>query len=359
MNNDITEKSKILIVDDSPIDISFIVNSLQSFFTIHVVTDGSKAIEFLASGNHPDLILMDVNMPAMSGFEACKKLKENESTHDIDVIFISAHDEISEKIKGYEVGGKDFIVKPFDSDELYHKVVSLLRDKTLREKIQNEKNAMFNTAMTAITSQSEIGTVLNFTRNLFHITNESDLANEITTTLSTLDLNTSVLLIDGDDNRFYSSSSGPLSALEKNFLNHISQMNRIFEKGQRVMFNFDNSFLLIKNAPEDDEKRGRYRDIIAMLMDSVVASMKRIQFDKKIQILLGKIHSEQIREGESILQDLLKDLESSFLAWGLDEEQEKILTQLIYDAMEEFDIHANKSKDIEEQINQLVKKYLK
>lgn len=363
-----TDRKRILIVDDSPIDISFVVNSLQKNYAIQVATDGAKAIQIAKSSAKPDIILMDVQMPGMDGFEACAAIKENSETEDIDVIFLSAVTTLPEKIKGYDVGGIDFITKPVASDELLQKISIAINNRSKREALLVEKNSMFSTAMAAITSEGEVGVVLNFTRELFSINSSTELANKITTTLESLDLQSSVVLFEQDGNHIFSSSSGPVSVLEKSLLLQLDAADRIFEKGRRLMFNFRGANLLIKNAPEDEEKRGRYRDILAMIMDSVVACHERIQFDYKLNILtadaesafksLGSSRTAHIKEGEKILQDLLVKLERSFLSWGLIDEQEQMLTNIVHEAIDAFELHTYKGSDIDNDMRQLIDRLL-
>jgi class 3 adenylate cyclase/CheY-like chemotaxis protein len=116
--------SDILIVDDKADNIRLLSSILSSQgYTVRKALNGSmalKAVESLA----PDLILLDITMPGMSGYEVCKALKANAQTRDIPVIFLSALDEIFDKVKAFEVGGVDYMTKPFQVEEV------LIRIKT-------------------------------------------------------------------------------------------------------------------------------------------------------------------------------------------------------------------------------------
>ena len=81
-----------------------------------------KAVELLA----PDLILLDVKMPGMDGYEVCRQLKKSEDTGDIPIIFISALDDVFDKVKGFEAGGADYIIKPFEPEEVLVRVAAQL-----------------------------------------------------------------------------------------------------------------------------------------------------------------------------------------------------------------------------------------
>ena len=106
------EQATILIVDDAPENIDILVALLQEEYTTKVAINGEKALEICRS-SPPDLILLDIMMPGMDGYEVCRRLKANEETRDIPVIFISAlHEKINEE-RGITLGALDYITKPF------------------------------------------------------------------------------------------------------------------------------------------------------------------------------------------------------------------------------------------------------
>ncbi len=108
------EKNTLLIVDDEHVNIKILNNILGKDYTIHVAGDGisalEKAIEFL-----PDLILLDIIMPGIDGYEVLAKLKNCEETKDIPVIYISGLNHIEEEEKGLSLGAVDYIIKPFSA----------------------------------------------------------------------------------------------------------------------------------------------------------------------------------------------------------------------------------------------------
>lgn len=117
-------EQKVLIVDDTPENISIISNALSDKKRI-AATNGEKAIE-LALQHKPDLILLDIVMPGMDGFEVCRILKSNTETQDIPIIFITAETETESIVKGFEVGGIDYVTKPINVRELQARVKTQL-----------------------------------------------------------------------------------------------------------------------------------------------------------------------------------------------------------------------------------------
>lgn len=124
----------VLIVDDSKNNISVLklILKQRNYKGIGALS-GDEAISLLEE-MEPDLILMDIMMPVMTGFEACKKIKSNPNTADIPIIFLSALDDKESRLQGFEVGGQDYIIKPFSQEETIARVETHIRLKKLRDK---------------------------------------------------------------------------------------------------------------------------------------------------------------------------------------------------------------------------------
>lgn len=106
------KKPLILIVDDIPSNIQTLAAILKEDYNIKVATNGSRALELSFLEDQPDLILLDVEMPDMNGYEVCTKLKDTHSTKEIPIIFITANHEVEDEEKGLEIGAVDYITKP-------------------------------------------------------------------------------------------------------------------------------------------------------------------------------------------------------------------------------------------------------
>jgi len=128
----------ILVVDDIPANIQLLQNHLSSAgYRTLTASNGEEALSCAEKGN-PDLVLLDVMMPVMDGFETCRTLKSNRNTHYIPIIMVTALNEMKDKIKGIEAGADDFITKPFNKLELLARVKSLLRIKSLHDQLQEK-----------------------------------------------------------------------------------------------------------------------------------------------------------------------------------------------------------------------------
>lgn len=149
------EKKRILLVDDATDDIRVLVENLKHKYAVVPVTSGAKALEVAATAPMPDVILLDVMMPEMNGYETCRHLKRNPETADIDVIFVSAHDTHEEKQAGYDAsadaGAVDYLVKPVQPAELLQKIELVLKNRALRESKNEQSDAAMQTSMNSQT----------------------------------------------------------------------------------------------------------------------------------------------------------------------------------------------------------------
>lgn len=119
--------AKILIAEDDPDIRELIMLTLQfNGFSVHSVEDGAAAVEHASENPNYDLILMDVRMPRMTGYQACAALKSNDTTKGIPVIFLSAKGQESEIETGLSAGAADYVLKPFAPDELINKINKVL-----------------------------------------------------------------------------------------------------------------------------------------------------------------------------------------------------------------------------------------
>ncbi|HEY9761940.1 MAG TPA: HD domain-containing phosphohydrolase [Trichocoleus sp.] len=143
-----SEPAKILVVDDhaaSRMTASAFLD-LEGYDVLEADC-GSQALNFVFK-EKPDLILLDVMMPGMDGFEVCQKLKQDEQTRLIPVVFITALDDRQSRLRGIEAGGDDFLSKPFDQLELSARVKSLVHQKRLNEDLDHAEKVLFSIART-------------------------------------------------------------------------------------------------------------------------------------------------------------------------------------------------------------------
>ncbi|MEO5340478.1 MAG: hybrid sensor histidine kinase/response regulator [Magnetococcus sp. MYC-9] len=136
---------RVLIVDDVPANIKVLLPTLQPDFEVSIATNGQQALQ-LAESQKPDLILLDIVMPEMDGYEVCTRLKANEQTRDIPVIFITAKDDESDEMTGLELGAVDYITKPFSAAIVHARTKTHLGLKKARERIERQNHELIKAA---------------------------------------------------------------------------------------------------------------------------------------------------------------------------------------------------------------------
>ena len=128
----------ILIVDDTPINLGVISGALKDSYRTKVATNGEKALSIASGEEKPDLILLDVMMPGMDGYEVCRRLKANPDTRDIPVIFLTGQTGTDDETKGFEVGAVDYIHKPFSEAVVKARVRTHLMLREAHEQIAKQ-----------------------------------------------------------------------------------------------------------------------------------------------------------------------------------------------------------------------------
>ena len=135
-NESFLPKSRVMIVDDNPQNVELLQAFLESLpVQIATAVDGVDALEKVAQFN-PDLILLDIMMPRMSGFQVCRKLKNDPATRDIQILMVTALNELGDIEQATECGTDDFVSKPVNKFELLTRVKSLLRVRHLKNELE-------------------------------------------------------------------------------------------------------------------------------------------------------------------------------------------------------------------------------
>ena len=141
-----TRKSQILVVDDGAENREILVDLLGSEgYIVDTAKDGAEAVE-KALASPPDLILMDVSMPRLTGFEACRRLKADERTHLVPIVLVTGLVAREDRIQGIAAGCDDFLTKPVDSEQLMARTRNLLRTKSLVDELEQAENVLVSLA---------------------------------------------------------------------------------------------------------------------------------------------------------------------------------------------------------------------
>lgn len=363
----------VLVVDDSAADLQITMSAIRSQYKVLAAKNGEQAVKMMDK-IAADVVLLDVNMPKMDGYETCQQIIAKNS--DVDIIFISSNDSTEEILKGYELGGSDYIVKPVMPDVLLNKVNKLMAEKATKKALQEEMAMASKVAMTAMSSSGELSVILEFLRNSFQSNSLDQLSDLFQSALMGFDMQASFEFRLLEERHLY-SNAGDVSPLEAELLERISGMKeRITEHGRRLFINNNNVSLLIKNLPlEDDEKTGRLRDYLAILVEGAtekvetIAQQKRaaVQRSESMSVLIEEantsltyIHETQKdieQKNIALLDELVHGVEQSFVGLGLTDEQESKILDLLNQAQDKSGHLFDKNVQLETELENIMAKF--
>jgi phosphoserine phosphatase RsbU/P len=126
---------RILIADDAQANVDVLVNALRDEYKLSVALDGERALRSIEK-SPPDLLLLDIVMPGMDGYEVCRRLREAEATRELPIMFLSSLEDVKDKTRGFEVGANDYVTKPFEILEVKARVRSLLKAKAYADAVK-------------------------------------------------------------------------------------------------------------------------------------------------------------------------------------------------------------------------------
>lgn len=141
MTNPEDSRPLVLVVDDDTMNIDILLEVLQDEYQLGIAKSGQKALEFVRH-NQPDLVLLDIMMPEMDGYEVCRTLKSSPQTNDIAIIFLTALQDPANKTKGFELGAVDYITKPFNTIEVKARVQTHLSLRTMGKELANQNSIL-------------------------------------------------------------------------------------------------------------------------------------------------------------------------------------------------------------------------
>ena len=126
---------RILIVDDAKANVDVLVNALRDEYKLSVAIDGEGALRSIEK-SPPDLVLLDIVMPGIDGYEVCRRLRAAEATRELPIMFLSSLEDVKDKTRGFELGANDYVTKPFEVLEVKARVRSLLKAKAYADAVK-------------------------------------------------------------------------------------------------------------------------------------------------------------------------------------------------------------------------------
>lgn len=366
-----TGMPNVLLIDDEHFIHDLVSEALADSCCLISVETGEDALMATHQWK-PDLILVDVEMPGMGGYETCRQFKSQEETVHIPVIFLSGHDQIEDRLKGYEAGGEDYLTKPFDLAELKAKVLHLLSLVAHRSELKSMADFASSAAMTAMTSMSEMGAMLEILKKFNTCEDWPLLAKTVIDGLAVFDLHGAVL-VRTSEGSLTITDHGPASPLEQSVIEHMAEMDRIVHFKSRMSINYERVSLLVNNMPEYDEDRcGRLRDHLAMLVEAADVRVKSILTMQesssrggvidhtlaRISDALRDIDAEQRRSqiNTRLAVDAMNDrVDKALMSVALSDAQELFLTETIRHGIEGIINSQSNEIDLQNRLSEIIK----
>ena len=339
--------TQILVIDDDDFTAILLEGIIGQDYGITHCSDGESGVA-AAIKSPPSLILMDVEMPVMDGYDACRLIKQNPLTASLPVIFLSAHVETVDRLAGYEAGGDDYVTKPFSPKELRQKIDLVLRN----QKKNQELVALAKQAAATKPSDGHRDAVFACLRELLNSLDFGSVADAVLRAADALDLKLSLQLRE-PSGTLSRNQEGVCSPLEESVLNNMASGDRVISLGARTAINFPQVTLMAKNMPRQEPALYAQRceelltiadavnaqvQTITVIGDALARGDKMLRLMKSNTSLLRDIesrYSNQRTASAEILTQLVSNVEDSFVHLGLKEAQEELLSSTLRDAVEQ------------------------
>lgn len=343
----------ILMVDDDEFMLAFMEEALGQHYPVRIANHPETALGMMRAAP-PALLLTDVRMPGMNGFALCEAVKAEPALADVPVLFLSGLEGVDEHVRGYEVGGEDFVTKPVDPQILLAKVQRVLLSVSERRQLREQAGFASSTAMVAMSSMSETGMLLDALKQFNQCADYPALGQAMLAALQAFEVEGVVQLLPADAPPLVLKSHGQASELEVSVLNHMAGMERIVQFRDRLAITYPRLHLMITNLPLHDEARcGRLRDHLAVLVESAEVRLHALHFEHQsrrqggairdtvaqLGMVLSDIDRMQ-RQGRADatlhLNSVLERVEATLLSMGLTQRQENHIITMIREGFDEL-----------------------
>lgn len=346
-------KPIIAIADDNGFVREVLASSLEVRYEVCQFESGQAVLDHMAN-QHVDLLLLDVEMPGLNGYQTCRALRDGQSLQDMPVIFLSAHTKLEDRLQGYAAGGNDYLTKPCDPVELEAKIQLAIDNHRVTRRLAGEVAELSDAFSLTAEMMGEVGVVLEFQRALSDCATPRAIADAMFATLSRFGLEGCVRL----SNRSASitrSTAGTASALQTSLLDHLAAMkdthivtighNLGFATGSVTLLVHSRAWAAAPDAPQTVDAKGRARDNIALLVEGAIARLRALDTEHAALQLVGaqtligmtrqalmdietaerKLHTEL----DAVFEAVREQFEMRFPQLGLTPEQEDTLADLL------------------------------
>lgn len=352
--NDLPAGTHLLIVDDDPLASEMLSMALSKHgFAVQSVTSGSACLAAM-DAFVPLVILLDIEMPGMDGYETCQSIRNRYDRSELTIIFLSIHDTLDERLRAYDVGGDDFVTKPFDAEEMQRKIGIAVAARAHRKESLATQQFLEESVHGAMQSFSDAGAALRFARGTLGCHTLNALGNLIIEAMHFTDSLCHVYLSgSAAAGTLMLTPSGPATPLEESVIVSMRSHDRIFQFKSRMIVNYEAVSILIVNVPITDEVlAGRIRDYAAIVAEVAQDAVANISLradmlrqaeelqqlaqscsDKTLTVqTIGQAQQMEVRQE---LAKMTERIEAMYYRLGLSDQQESIISDTVRDAVNE------------------------
>ncbi len=364
-----SQKALILCVDDEPVNLVILEELLQDHYALTTAKSGEGCLQQVAA-QKPGLILLDVNMPDLDGLETCERLRSNPETAEIPIIFVSALASPEELMAGYEVGGDDYITKPFSEEILQKKIEIVLASQQRKQELKVISDQAVEALMNNLSTTDELGMVVQFLHQCQSADTQDELARNVFDCLREFELDSSLLMLNESENRVWFSDDID-RPMERQILESLRGQDRVVNFGTRLAINSDHVTVLVRNLPSTSEKVDRVRELLSIMIEGldtrIHAMQSQMLLDQRSDVLervltatrehLGRLdETQKQRKARSagILAAMGKELDKSLLRLDLSTRQEAALKKIIDSTTEQSAAVYDEGQEIVEQFQEII-----
>lgn len=367
------EKVRIAIVDDNSPQRFILSKLLGNDYAVETFENGDA---FLASTDAFAVVLLDIGMPGLDGYDTCRALRKRHGSDATTVIFVSAHDTADDRIAAYEAGGDDYILKPVAAHELRHKLHNIVAGREAIHALARQSSTAKVLFQKAFSRVGDLSTVVDALRKLATQGSHEAVAELFIRILGAWDLNGAVRVI-GHDGPLDRTTDGPLSPLAASVLATRRDSEHLFEFGSRALVTYPRIAILIHNLPTDEPERRsglcehlstlaecadlRLHDIEALNGQPLEANdgLSKLAEFGRIFAQIAEQSRDNLSQGQHLLVEPLENLERALDGMSLTDIQRAYLDDLFRAAQDDFHRYFDRATDIDLEFREVVGRLLK
>lgn len=357
--------NQLLVIDDDPDYCNLIKEVMAPEFQCILANTGQDGLEQFEHHCDPVLVIVDLNLPDMSGFDICQALQQFKDSRDFAIFVISGDDSVNSRLKSFENGAHDFIAKPFEMQELKSKISRVIEYVQQHIHLKKEGDETRKMANIAMAQASQYSYVMNFFKSLNHCQTSQDIAKLFYEAMSFFQL-ISTIKITFKGLHYFDSDMGDVSPIEKSIYELLQDRGRIHEFGKRILINGRNVAFLIKNFPDDEHAAGQARDFLAALVEGIESKIDELEVTAALvgattdlANAIGNINHNLTAHSiaiNSVMNDMIADISSSYHKLELTDEQETYFTNMVEKGTQQMNVAEDLLKGLQGELGQILLK---